>query len=70
MNEQLSLSYSLESGSDTPISFRSVCTLFLHQGRGNCPEDRAVNLMEGQNPQFNCKATQTDLSASEFRMYR
>ena len=30
----------------------------LHEGRGNRPEDRALNLMEGQNPQFNCKATQ------------
>ena len=30
----------------------------LHEGRGNRPEDRAMNLMEGQNPQFNCKATQ------------
>ena len=35
----------------------------LHQRRGNRPEDRAVNLMVGQK--FNCKATQTDLSASE-----
>ena len=34
----------------------------LHKGRGNRPEDRAVNLMVGQK--FNCKATQTDLSAS------
>ena len=37
----------------------------LHEGRGNRPEDRAMNLMEGQNPQFNCKATQTNLSAAE-----
>ena len=37
----------------------------LHEGRGNRPEDRAVNLVVGQNPQFNCKATQADLSASE-----
>ena len=37
----------------------------LHEGRGNRPEDRAMDLMEGQNPQFNCKATQTNLSAAE-----
>ena len=30
----------------------------LLEGRGNRPEDRAMNLMEGQNPQFNYKATQ------------